>query len=106
MRNTSHRLGGNEMKVEIAGEATNEIAKRVSILLTTPKGTVCYDRGFGVDLSVLDMPLPIARVKYLADCVEQVKRYEPSLAVSDVEITFQDGMAGEMMAKVVITHAG
>lgn len=100
------RLDGEEMEPLIEGEAPQEVIERLKTLLSTPKGTVCYDRKFGIDLSVLDLPLPIAQVKYLAECVEAIRRYEPEVSVKDT-IFYHDGaLNGQLMMKVVIAYHG
>lgn len=89
--------------ITIQGEAPEDVIQRLYTLLSTPKGTVCYDRAFGIDMSVLDMPLHVARVKYMADCIEQVNRYEPTVKIKDVAI--EPGEEGELRLKVVIENA-
>ena len=75
-------------------------------MLSTPKGTVCYDRRFGVDISVLDLPMPIARVKYLAECVEATRRYEPKVSITDTVFTADNALDGQFKPKVVIKYDG
>ena len=89
--------------ITIQGEASEDVIARLYTLLSTPKGTVCYDRAFGVDMGILDLPLPVARVKYLAECIEQVGRYEPTIKIKDIAAEY--GADGQIQLKVVITDA-
>ena len=90
----------------IDGEAPAEVIERLQILLSTPKGTVCYDRQFGIDISVLDLPLPIARVKYLAECVEAIKHYEPEVTITDTVFSYNKSLDGKFQLKLVIKYDG
>jgi GPW/gp25 family protein len=89
--------------ITIQGEAPEDVIERLYVLLSTPKGTVCYDRAFGIDMGILDLPLPIARVKYMADCIEQINKYEPTVKLKDVLAEYGDN--GRIQLKVVITNA-
>lgn len=107
MKNILKQPGkGESMEVLIEGEAPAEVIERLQILLSTPKGTVCYDRKFGVDISVLDLPLPIARVKYLAQCTEAIRRYEPQITIKDVILKSNNALKGQMQIKVVVSYGG
>lgn len=91
------------MELDIAGDIPDDAKKRLITLLSTPKFSVPFDRGFGIDMSFIDYPTDIARIKMLQSCIEQVRRYEYSYEIVDVELSVNDG--GEIKAKVVIKDA-
>lgn len=54
-----------------------EILQNVRTIITTVKGTVPLDRDFGVDASIIDMPLTVARPLIIKEVKEAIERYEP-----------------------------
>ena len=54
-----------------------EIAQNIRTLLLTPKGSVVLDRDFGVDYSLLDLPIDIAKARLTAEIAAAINRYEP-----------------------------
>lgn len=93
------------MDLQIQGEAAADVLERVKTILSTPKGTVCYDRAFGMDMGVVDLPLPVARVRFLAAATEQLRRYEPTVRIKNASFAYPDAANGQMQIKVVIERA-
>lgn len=50
-----------------AGEALEELNRKISFLLSTPVGTMPLDREFGVDMTFLDMPSEASKSLYVAE---------------------------------------
>ncbi len=91
----------NLQKVEISTDSKNEeVIRNIHMILTTPRGTVPFDREFGIDWSVLDLPLTIAKGRLSVDYTEKIKRYEPRAKVR--QITYLSGELGQLIPKVVI----
>jgi phage baseplate assembly protein W len=63
-----------------------EIKQNLRMIITTPKGSVPFDRRFGIDLLALDAPMTGLKASITRDIVEAVAEYEPR--VEDVEIGF------------------
>lgn len=81
-----------------------DIAQCLKTLFTTPVGTVALDREFGMDFSILDQPMPVAKSKYSAELMQKVRRYEPRVEIR--EITYEhDAANGILIPKVVVTLA-
>lgn len=78
-----------------------EILQNVRTILATPKGSVPMDRSFGLDMSMLDAPLPIARIKMTAAIMEAVRQNEPRAQVTKVEYE-EDHMTGRLLPKVKV----
>lgn len=71
----------------------SEVVQNVRTILCTPKFSVPLDRDFGVDWSVLDRPLPVAKAKYTAEIVKAIRQYEPRATVTAVTFTAtEDGV--------------
>ncbi|MCP4747972.1 MAG: GPW/gp25 family protein [Desulfobacteraceae bacterium] len=90
--------------IEIGATGIQEIIQNVKIILSTQKGTVPLDRDFGLDLSFLDAPTPVAKALAVSEIIEEVEKQEPRVLVKSVEwIQSQtDEMDGKMVPKVLI----
>jgi phage baseplate assembly protein W len=84
----------------VEGSDNAEILRNIKMLLTTPAGTVVFDREFGIDYSILDMPVDAARAKIITEYIYKIEKYEPRAKVK--EISFQQNASGEFIPKVVI----
>lgn len=77
-----------------------EIARNVQTILTTPVGSCPLYRDFGLDASIIDRPMDVARNLYAVAVMEAVERFEPRVRVQGV--TFTPDLTGRLRAKVVI----
>lgn len=80
-----------------------DVMRCLRTLLTTPAGTAPLVRDFGIDNSILDMPMNAAQNILAAEIMEKVDRYEPRVRVEAVEFT--PSTDGRITAKVVIVNA-
>lgn len=89
------------MNVDISLESDipNEIIRNLNVIYSTPKGSVAFDRNFGIDLSILDLPINIAKAKLVAEYIKITKKYENRVKVKEVLFTYLDG---NLIPKVVI----
>lgn len=78
-----------------------EILQNVRTILSTQKGTIPLDREFGLDSTVIDLPVALARAKLTNEIFQAIKRYEPRVKVDS--ITFTWDISGKLVPKVVIT---
>ncbi len=72
----------------------------VKTILTTPTGTAVLDREFGLDPTLIDLPLPTAQARLTAEIITKLKRYEPRVKVESVSFT-NDALDGILKPKVV-----
>lgn len=79
-----------------------EIVQNVRTILGTVKGSVPLDREFGVDGTMLDMPMPRAQALYQQAVLSAIERYEPRARVVSVSFDTSDGMAGRLAPAVTI----
>jgi phage baseplate assembly protein W len=78
-----------------------EILRNVAVLLSTPVGTVPFDRDFGVDFDVVDLPMNRIKGRYTVEVITKIKKYEPRCKVK--KITFEyNGETGKVIPKVVL----
>ena len=84
------------------GEETKELEERLTLLLTTPKGTMPMDRSYGIDIAaVLDKPVPVAQNCYAAEVIKAVGEYEPRAEVTAVE--FEELSGSKFKAIITLT---
>lgn len=85
----------------IKGIVIEEILQNLRLLFSTPAGTVPFDRSFGIDWSIVDKPLQMAKGLLTVEYIEKVKKYEPRAKVK--RVTFNcDGSKGILIPRVVI----
>lgn len=87
--------------IDFYASGAHEIYENLKILYTTPKGSVPFDRMFGVDISLLDEPIPIAKGKLIVEYTQITRLYEPRASVGEV-IFLEDISTGKLVPKVVI----
>ncbi len=68
-------------------EGVEEILQNVRVILDTPKGTLPLDRNFGIDWSLVDLPIPVVMQKLKAEVVATVEKYEPRVKITEIEIS-------------------
>lgn len=81
-----------------------EVIQNVRTILTTPIGTVGFDRDFGVDPGLIDLPIREARARITVEYIEKIRRYEPRAKIKS--ITFTTNAEGRLKPKVVIDIVG
>lgn len=84
-------------------KGTEDIYQCLKVLYTTPVGTVPFDRNFGLDMSFLDDPIPVAKGKLMVEYRQKTMEYEPRVSVQDVTFT-QGDLNGTLVPKVVIEY--
>lgn len=77
-----------------------EITQNIKTILGTAKGTVPLDRNFGVDSTLLDMPINAIQAKATANITTAINNYEPRARVK--KVTF-DGNNLEGLAHFTVT---
>lgn len=77
-----------------------EIIQNVRIILSTSKYTVPLDREFGLDPSIVDLPMPAAQAKLTAEIIATVHRYEPRCRV--VRVFYAGDLDGRLEPTVRI----
>jgi len=88
-------------------EQKEDILRCLNTLYTTPVGTVALDRSFGLDWSVLDLPLEIAKGRFTIEVIEKTRKYEPRVDIVKVLFpptqlqTIDGNLLGEVVLKFV-----
>ena len=88
-------------------EQKEDVLRCLNTLYTTPVGTVALDRNFGLDWSVLDLPLEIAKGRFTIEVIEKTRKYEPRVDIVKVLFpstqlqTIDGNLLGEVVLKFV-----
>lgn len=85
-------------------EQKTDVLRCLNVLYSTPLGTVALDREFGLDWSVLDLPLEMAKGRLTIEIIEKTRKYEPRVEVVKVCFDTQlvEGLNGKLAGKVVL----
>ena len=83
-------------------DPVKSILQNVSIILRTIKGTCPMYRGFGIDASAIDRPIPAAKVLLLSQIREAVEEYEPRVRVKSVDFDTREVMQGVLIPIVEV----
>lgn len=78
-------VSGALAPIEIGATGLAEILQNVRVILSTLRGTVPLDRGFGLSATWLDQPAPEAMAGLSAEIVEAVERWETRARVVSVQ---------------------
>ena len=91
-----------DVEFNVRGEipVVEDILRCLRNLILTPVGTVPLDRDFGIDQSILGLPIDAAQSLLAVEIIDKVERYEPRVSVTEVELTAT--IDGKITAKVVI----
>lgn len=66
---------------------SSEVTETLKTIFTTPKGTVPFDRNFGIDMSLLDDSMNDTKGKLIVEFIRQAQLYEPRVKVKEVNFT-------------------
>lgn len=81
-----------------------EVLQNVAMIISTPQYSVPLDRNFGVPLTAIDKPLPVAKALLISAIYDAVEKYEPRAEI--VSISFEEGaqaaMAGVLAPRVEV----
>lgn len=97
-------LNLSNVQITIADGSTNvdviEVMDNVNVILTTPEGSVPFDRAFGISVELLDLPMNEAKSMYVVEAVTKVRKYEPRAIVDHVD--FSGNAEGKLIPRVVL----
>ncbi len=92
------------MEVLISGDVPKDVLRRLEILFATPKGSVVFDRKFGLSMDMVDLPLPLAKIRLLEEAHALIRIYEPGCQLQDVFITEEALQTGNLCFQVVVSN--
>ena len=86
-------------------ETVRSVLQTVSIILSTPKGSVPMYRDFGINMEYMDLPMPMAEVRMVSEIREAVEKWEPRATVTGVSFK-RDTLNGRLIPIVEVEING
>lgn len=83
------------------GTVIEEVIQNVRTIVTTTKYSIPLDREFGIDGSVVDLPINVAKAKLTNEIFRAIHRYEPRATIES--ITFQGEETGRLIPTVEVS---
>lgn len=83
-------------------DTVKSILQNVSIILRTIKGSCPMYRGFGIDASAIDRPIPAAKVLLFSQIREAIEAYEPRVRVKSVDFDTHEELQGVLIPIVEV----
>lgn len=93
-------IDNDALQINFSATGTEEILQNIKTILTTPASTVPFDRDFGIDWSLVDLPIREAKARLTVEYIEKIRKYEPRAKVK--QVTFEANQEGKLIPKVVI----
>ena len=93
------------LDVEIGATGLRQLAQEIKTLLITRKGSVPLDRDFGIDWSLVDKPIPIAKQYMVSEIALQLEKYVPRVKFKQIEFpetTIEKSVDGFMPMNVIV----
>lgn len=91
------------LSLDLTGRAA--VLQRLRVLLTTTRGSVPLDRGFGLDPDLLDQPGRRLAALVRADVLDQVQRYIPEASVTRIDVA-PTGADGRLVVSLTVEIDG
>lgn len=82
--------------------AAEEILQNVRCLLATAKGTCWLYREFGIDASMIDKPLNVAKTKFIAEVARVIAKYEPRCRLKRIDWLRSEVLDGQLKPRIII----
>lgn len=67
-----------------------EIIQNIQTIVTTERFSVPLDREFGIDMSLVDAPMPTVQALFSKEIMTKVEKYEPRVKVLEVKYNDAD----------------
>ena len=100
----SYIVSATDLKAIRLNEAdtVSAVLQNIAVILSTPKGTVPLYRDFGLDWTILDKPMPVAKVMLISEVREAIERWEPRAEVVNVYSTGNPAQPGTLIPTVEV----
>jgi phage baseplate assembly protein W len=98
--------GGSPEIVFSESDTVKSALQNIAVILATPKGSVPLFREFGLDMSFVDKPLPVARTLLVSSATEAVQIFEPRAEVRGVTFEIDEAIPGRLVPTVEVEIIG
>lgn len=91
------------LEYTFTSDALADLNRKITLLMTTPVGSIPLDREFGIDWSFIDTPTETAKSLFTAEVVGKIQKFMPEIRIEAVDWIVDD--SGNLIPKVVIANA-
>ena len=89
-------------QIDLAPDSViKEVIQNVRTIVTTIKYSIPLDREFGIDGSIVDLPMNVAKARLTNEIFHAIKKYEPRAVIES--ITFQGDETGRLVPIVEVS---
>jgi hypothetical protein len=94
--------GDDVFEIDFAPKTVvEEVLQNVRTIVTTIRYSIPLDRAFGIDGSVVDLPINVAQAKLTNEIFRAIKRYEPRAVIES--ITFKGEETGRLIPTLEVS---
>lgn len=94
--------GDDAFEIDFAPKTVvEEVLQNVRTIVTTIRYSIPLDRAFGIDGSVVDLPINVAQTKLTNEIFRAIKRYEPRAVIES--ITFKGEETGRLIPTLEVS---
>ncbi len=91
-----------QTSIDLAPKTTvEEVLQNVRTIITTVKYQIPLDREFGIDGSVIDLPIQEAEAKLSQEIFQAVRQYEPRAVIESISFSGED--SGKLVPKLEVS---
>jgi len=88
--------------INFGATGVDEILQNVAFIMASETMSCPLDREFGLDETVIDTPINIAKARITANLTEAIHKFEPRAIVEAIEVT-GDGLIGRLEPKAKVS---
>lgn len=88
-------------KIQIGASGLAGLYQEIQTLLATRKGSVPFDRDFGVSWDFIDSPINEAKPVVVSELVMQLQKYVPRIEVTGIEFENNMNLDGRLYPKII-----
>lgn len=94
--------GDDAFEIDFAPKSVvEEVLQNVRTIITTIKYSIPLDREFGIDGSVVDLPINVAKARLTNEIFRAIRRYEPQAVIES--ITFKGEETGRLIPTLEVS---
>lgn len=91
-------------KIQIGAAGSAALYQEIHTLLATKKGSVPFDRDFGISWDFVDSPMNEAKPLLVSEICTQIQKYIPRIEVTAVEfVKSENALDGRLYPKIIFT---
>lgn len=87
--------------IDFGAIGVDEIFQNIKYIILTEYFSVPLDREFGLDMTLVDKPIPVAKLLFPQECTMKISLYEPRALFRDITYT-EDHINGKLMPHVTV----